>query len=218
MLEVLVELSRKWHSPALAKLCIISGSLTRKPPFIPSSNCKHNTHPLSVWSGRKQYISFGLWVLFDIKQIDDQIFLQQRWIYWGSAENCRLGCYNHGEPRARKEECFYKEVEMTCHWLYCCQEKREVVLFPVGLCYGHRGLPGGSVAKNLPPVQETQVWSLGREDPMEKEMAAHSSFAWKSHGQRSPADYCPWGCIRVRHDLVIKTTNRTWSRDRGISP
>ena len=65
---------------------------------------------MSCW-GRKQYISFSLWVLFDIKQIDDQIFLQQRWICWGSAENFSLGCYKHGEPHARKGECFDKEVQ-----------------------------------------------------------------------------------------------------------
>ena len=34
--------------------------------------------------------------------------------------------------------------------------------------------------KNLPTVQETGVWSLGWEDPLEKEMATHSSIlAWK---------------------------------------
>ena len=32
------------------------------------------------------------------------------------------------------------------------------------------GFPGGSVAKNPPAMQETQVWSLRREDPVEKEM------------------------------------------------
>ena len=35
----------------------------------------------------------------------------------------------------------------------------------------------------------------GREDPLEKEMATHSSIlAWRSHGQRSLAGYSPWGC------------------------
>ena len=35
-------------------------------------------------------------------------------------------------------------------------------------------------AKSLPAVQETQVPSLGREDPLEKEMVTHSSIlAWK---------------------------------------
>ena len=42
------------------------------------------------------------------------------------------------------------------------------------------GFPGGSVVKNLPSMQETQVPSLGREDPLEKEMANHSSIlAWR---------------------------------------
>ena len=43
-----------------------------------------------------------------------------------------------------------------------------------------KGFPGGSVVKNLPIMQETQVQSLGQEDPLEKEMATHSSIlAWK---------------------------------------
>ena len=40
--------------------------------------------------------------------------------------------------------------------------------------------PGGSVVKNLPAMQETWVQSLGWDDPLEKEMATHSSIlAWK---------------------------------------
>ena len=40
--------------------------------------------------------------------------------------------------------------------------------------------PGGSVVKNLPPVQEMQVPSLGQEDPLEKKMATHFSIlAWE---------------------------------------
>ena len=42
------------------------------------------------------------------------------------------------------------------------------------------GFPGGSVVKKTHlPMQEIQVWSLGWEDPLEKEMAIHSSIlAW----------------------------------------
>ena len=40
--------------------------------------------------------------------------------------------------------------------------------------------PGGSVVKNLPAMQEAWVLSLGGEDPLEKEMATHSSIlAWE---------------------------------------
>ena len=40
-----------------------------------------------------------------------------------------------------------------------------------------------------------QLQSLGREDPLEKVMATHSSvLGGKFHGQRSLAGYSPWGC------------------------
>ena len=61
--------------------------------------------------------------------------------------------------------------------------------------------PGGSVVKNPPTLQETQktlVKFLGQEDPLEKEMATHSSIlAWQSYGQRSLAGYSPWGLFKI---------------------
>ena len=40
---------------------------------------------------------------------------------------------------------------------------------------------------------ETRIRSLGGEDPLEKDMAAHLSIlAWRIHGQRSLAGYCLW--------------------------
>ena len=63
------------------------------------------------------------------------------------------------------------------------------------------------VVKRL-SMQETQVQSLGREDPLQEEMATHSSIlAWKIQRQGSPLDYSPWGCKRVGHDLAAKTTS-----------
>ena len=48
--------------------------------------------------------------------------------------------------------------------------------------------------KHLPALQETQVRSLGREDPVEKEMATHSSpLAWKIPWMGEPVGYSPWG-------------------------
>ena len=50
------------------------------------------------------------------------------------------------------------------------------------------------MVKNLPAVQEARVPSLSQEDPLEEETATHSSIlAWEIHGQRSLADYSPWG-------------------------
>ena len=56
------------------------------------------------------------------------------------------------------------------------------------------GFPGGSVAKNLPAMQETWVQSLGQEDPLEKEMESTPVFLpGECHGQRNLVGYRPWG-------------------------
>ena len=48
--------------------------------------------------------------------------------------------------------------------------------------------------KRLSAMQEAQVRSLGWEDPLEKEITAHSSIlAWKIHGPQSLVGYRPWG-------------------------
>ena len=55
--------------------------------------------------------------------------------------------------------------------------------------------------KNLPAVQETQVRSLGWEDPLEKEMATHSSIlAWKISRTEEPGGLQSMGSQRVGHD------------------
>ena len=57
-----------------------------------------------------------------------------------------------------------------------------------------RAFPGGSVGKNLPAMEETQVQSLGQEDPLEKKRQPTSVFLpGKSHGQRSLAGHSPRG-------------------------
>ena len=50
------------------------------------------------------------------------------------------------------------------------------------------------VVKNLPAMQETQVRSLGPEDPLEKDMATHSSIlARRIPRAEEPGGYSPWG-------------------------
>ena len=57
------------------------------------------------------------------------------------------------------------------------------------------------MVENLPAMQETQVQSLGQEDPLEKEMATTSVFLpGESHGLRSLVGYSLWGLQRVEHD------------------
>ena len=47
--------------------------------------------------------------------------------------------------------------------------------------------------KNPPAIQEERVQSLGSKDPLEEEMATHSSILRESHGQRSLEGYSPKG-------------------------
>ena len=57
------------------------------------------------------------------------------------------------------------------------------------------------LVKNLPAVQETRVLSLGWEDPLEKEMATHSStLAWKIPWTEEPSGLQSMGSQRVGHD------------------
>ena len=57
------------------------------------------------------------------------------------------------------------------------------------------------MVKCLPAMRETQVQSLDREDPLEKEMATHSStLAWKIPGTEEPGRLQSMGSQRVGHD------------------
>ena len=75
--------------------------------------------------------------IVDLKQIDCQIFLQQKWICSGSAENCNLGCatmMSHVQVstwqgketvftgRKRKLE-GYSKLSLAFHWLSPYQER-----------------------------------------------------------------------------------------------
>ena len=57
------------------------------------------------------------------------------------------------------------------------------------------------MVKNLPAMQETQIQSLGREDPLEKAMAIHSSIlAWRIPWTERPSRLQSTGSQRVGHD------------------
>ena len=70
--------------------------------------------------------------------------------------------------------------------------------------YTHGAPQVAQVAKNLPSMeemQEIQVRSLDREDPLEEEMAAHSNFlAWKSPWTEEPIGLQSMGLQRVGHN------------------
>ena len=57
------------------------------------------------------------------------------------------------------------------------------------------------MVKHLPTMWETWVQSLGREDPLEKEMTTHSSIhAWKIQWTEGPGGLQSMGSQRVGHD------------------
>ena len=59
--------------------------------------------------------------------------------------------------------------------------------------------------KNLPAIQETQVQSLGWEDPLEKGMATHSTIlAWEIPWTEKPGGYSARDHKRVRHGLATR--------------
>ena len=64
--------------------------------------------------------------------------------------------------------------------------------------------------KNLPAVQEIRVRSLGWEDPLEREMATHSSIlAWKISWTEEPGGLQSMGSQKVGHDWMKKIKFQT---------
>ena len=63
--------------------------------------------------------------------------------------------------------------------------------------------------KCLPPMWETRVRSLGREDPLEKEMVTHSSIlAWRIPWAEEPGRLQSTRSQRVRHEHTAKRRAR----------
>ena len=57
------------------------------------------------------------------------------------------------------------------------------------------------MVNSLPEMLETQVQLLGREDPLEQEMATHSSIlAWEIPWTKEPGGLQSMGSQRIRHD------------------
>ena len=93
-------------------------------------------------------------------------------------------------------------------------EQKEKLLLPLG---SPRDMVRASFMaqwiKNLPAVQGTQIWYLGGEDSLQKEMATHSSIlAWKISWTEEPGGLQSMGLQKVGHNWV---TNTYLLRDMG---
>ena len=61
-------------------------------------------------------------------------------------------------------------------------------------------------------MQETQIWSLRQEAPLEEEMVTHSSIlAWRIPWTEEPGGLYSMGSQRVRHDWATKHRRQCWS-------
>ena len=82
------------------------------------------------------------------------------------------------------------------------------------LLWIEEGFPGSTVVKNLPAkqeTQETQVWSLSWEDPLEKEMATHSSIlAWEIPWTEEPGELQSMRSQRVGCNWAHTHPNNAW--------
>ena len=75
------------------------------------------------------------------------------------------------------------------------------VMINLMLCCVLRASLVAQKLKRLPPMRETRVRSLGREDPLEKEMVTHSSIlAWRIPWTEKPGRLHSTGSQRVGHD------------------
>ena len=102
---------------------------------------------------------------------------------------CMYYCTNETRPRA--EFYFIPDVKgaVAAFW--------HVLKFPKASLVAQ-------TVKHLSTMWETQVWSLGQEDPLEKEMAIHSStIAWKIPWTEEPGRLQSMGSQIVWHDCAI---------------
>ena len=79
------------------------------------------------------------------------------------------------------------------------------------------------LVKKMPEMQETQVRSLGWEDPLEKRTVTHSSIlAWQSRGKRDLVGYSPWGrrvsdTEKLTHTNIPYWVNISWGQNDKLN-
>ena len=77
------------------------------------------------------------------------------------------------------------------------------------------GFPHGLVVKSQPAMQEMQVRSLGWEDPLEKEVATHSSIlAWEIPWTEQPGGLLSWGYKESDLSTRHQSRGRCWADER----
>ena len=74
------------------------------------------------------------------------------------------------------------------------------------------------MVRNLPAIQESRVQSLGGEDPLEKEMATHSSIlAWRIPWTQKPGGLQSMGSQRVYNQCSVEILTRICCPTKNVS-
>ena len=113
----------------------------------------------------------------------------------GAASRGWVGC---GSPSTEQRGVSDERLPLTAPFLshMCIQLQSDLLSMLT------RASLVAQVVKNLPAMQETWLWSLGREDPLEKGMAAYPSIlAWRTPLTEKPGGLQPVGSQRARHGL-----------------
>ena len=106
---------------------------------------------------------------------------------------------------------YYQE---TLKWCYCYQKSMVFISrFTICQCFILFLTFNFIITLNLPAMQDTQVWFLGQEDPLENEITTYSSIlAWRISWTEEPGRLQSMGSQWVRHDWVNNTHTHTHAR------
>ena len=95
----------------------------------------------------------------------------------------------------------------ACHWCPVPEGNVLSAWHRPGASFLSTYSPGGSVGKASACNAGDQVGSLGREDPLEKEMATHSStLTWRTPWTEEPGRLLSMGSLRVGHNWATSLT------------
>ena len=187
---------QKLTSAALLKAVGPTGSWT---DVSPSQTLGSHLHPVIAfqWANHSTFLNLEFFILNMDLTITSQV---TRGFKWGTPFQCLKPGIHPSFPFTPPS--FLSVNTYTAHFVYAHSSYvfgaffHNVLPFSYILYMGMRslGFPHGSTVKNLSAMQEMQVRSLGREDPLEKEWQPTQVFLLgKSHGQKSLAGYSPWG-------------------------
>ena len=122
---------------------------------------------------------------------------------WRTQPNAHVSIFSQTPIRRGFEEHFYKRY--TCWTLSVPSIDLDIQAWATGLWTLASGQLEAAIWDLRCRIQEVQFWSLDWEDPLEEEMANHSSIlVWKIPRTEEPGGLQTMGLPRVRHDLATE--------------